>query len=194
MNNQISLVCIFNFLLTHPMHIKVLTFRRLFISGSKVAKTSQGSSESIKTISIVTLLFLPGTGIAVCQNSPCPRSPSWRPCLLKKTVFSTPFFCPADSSFKVDIAPSFIFYWILTIPTTVVIMSFGLLWTMKLKPSAKDSALHELVRPPQRKSAMTSWREWIMMAKESRTEDMSILSSKEMTLSDLTVHILGLYT
>jgi hypothetical protein len=68
------------------------------------------------------------------------------------------------------------------------------LWTIKLKPSAKDSALHELVRPPQRKSAMASWIEWIIMAKESRTEDMSILSSEEMTLSDLTVHILGLYT
>jgi hypothetical protein len=55
------------------MHIKVLTFRRLFIAGSKVAKTSQGSSELIKTISIVTPLFLPGTGIA---NAKTPLSPA----------------------------------------------------------------------------------------------------------------------
>jgi hypothetical protein len=50
------------------MQIKVLTFRRLFISGSKVAKTSQGSSESIKTISIVTLLFLPARELPYAKN------------------------------------------------------------------------------------------------------------------------------
>jgi hypothetical protein len=55
------------------MHIKVLTFRRLFISGSKVAKTSQGSSESIKTISIVTLLFLPARELPYAKN---PLSPA----------------------------------------------------------------------------------------------------------------------
>jgi hypothetical protein len=53
----------------------------------------------------------------------------------------------------------------LTIPTTFVIMSFWLWWSIKLKPSVKDSALHELARPPQHKSAMTSWRGSIMKAK-----------------------------
>jgi hypothetical protein len=38
------------------------------------AKTAQGSSDSVKTISILTLLFLPGTGIAVRRSSITARS------------------------------------------------------------------------------------------------------------------------
>jgi hypothetical protein len=51
-------------------------------------------------------------------------------------------------------------------------MIFWLWWSVKLKPSAKDSALHAIVRPPQRKFSLTSWREWTIEAKDAGHTDL----------------------
>lgn len=51
-------------------------------------------------------------------------------------------------------------------------MIFWLWWSITLKPSAKDSALHTIMRSPQRKPMITSWREWIMKAKDAGYVDL----------------------
>ncbi len=92
----------------------------------KAAKIAQGSSDSVKTISILALLFLPGTGIAVCQNSRSPLLSNVKLLLMKVDNIQHSFFPPSDSNFKVKIAPSFIFYCFWATPITTLSMIFWL--------------------------------------------------------------------
>lgn len=81
------------------------------------AKISQRNSDSVTTISFLTLLFLPATAFA--------------------TIFSTPFFKPSEAGFTLKVMPSIVYYWIVTVPVTVFIVAVWNWWRHRETKPAK---------------------------------------------------------
>lgn len=97
------------------------------------AKISQRNSDSVTTISFLTLLFLPATAFA--------------------TIFSTPFFKPSEGAFTLKILPSIVYYWIVTIPVTVFIVS---IWHWWRRRETKSGNSHIAIRS----ALLHPWSRW----------------------------------
>lgn len=76
----------------------------------------------MKAIALLTMVFLPGTYIAVCL--PCPiflneaLSQHWN----EQTLFAMPFFEFPTPSSDVNLKPHFWIYWAITIPLTLTVL------------------------------------------------------------------------
>ncbi|PVH80773.1 hypothetical protein DL98DRAFT_654467 [Cadophora sp. DSE1049] len=98
------------------------------------AKISQRNSDSVSTISFLTLLFLPATAFA--------------------TIFSTPFFKPSEVGFTLKVLPSVVYYWIVTIPVTVFIVSVWHWWRRReTKPGNSPITARPALSHP--------WSRWV---------------------------------
>jgi hypothetical protein len=47
---------------------------------------------------------------------------------LIQAIFATPFFHPSDSGAKLEVSPSFAYYWAFTIPVTAIVVFTWMLW------------------------------------------------------------------
>ncbi|KAH7350958.1 hypothetical protein BKA65DRAFT_499401 [Rhexocercosporidium sp. MPI-PUGE-AT-0058] len=114
------------------------------------AKASQRSSDSVTAISFLTLIFLPGTAIAA--------------------IFATPFFKPAASGVRLEILPSIVYYWIVTVPITVLIVSLWHWWrTRAIKIAESHTTAHSASWHRSSHRTTTQMKDHFKMSTERRS-------------------------
>lgn len=96
---------------------------------AKIAVSSARDSSAMKTLALITTVFLPGTYIAVKPNS----NPNvFLSLTLSQTLFSMSMFSWSQSSSQSDpssvVSHRFWIYWAVTIPLTVLVIIIWRLW------------------------------------------------------------------
>jgi hypothetical protein len=109
-------------------------------SSVQISANTQTDSAAMKTISVLGLVFLPGTFICVCASHPFP-SPKKQTNLYPKSLFSTTFFNFTPGS---DTSPQqwvmsdkFWVYFAVAVPITLITIACWFWWT---NVSAKRAA------------------------------------------------------
>ncbi|KAF8847793.1 hypothetical protein BDZ45DRAFT_606884, partial [Acephala macrosclerotiorum] len=95
----------------------------------QIAAASLRDSSAMKTISVLTILFLPGTFIAA--------------------LFSTGLFKFSDPSPGRLVSKDFWIYWAVTIPVTCILFLFWLSWLSKIRnqEEADNHVKHNISEP-----------------------------------------------
>lgn len=102
--------------------------RDLAADAKKLSETMRVDSSTMKSISIVTMIFLPGTAIAVRQ----PTTLTLLECQDIngiQSIFSMGSFFSTSPNGDLIISKQFWVYWLLTIPITISVFGFWWFWT-----------------------------------------------------------------
>jgi len=119
----------------HWQHVKLYSFTAQIDNSinAKIAVSSARDSSAMKTLALVTTVFLPGTYIAVSWNFQDHQSlrSDWR----YKTLFSMSMFdwsssskSTAQSDTPETVSRKFWIYWVVTIPLTLLVMVLWRAW------------------------------------------------------------------
>ncbi|RFU31736.1 hypothetical protein B7463_g4618, partial [Scytalidium lignicola] len=125
----------------------------------KLAVASKREGSSVKMLSLLGTIFLPGTYIA--------------------SMFSTTFFNFQNASdMNSDVSPRFWIYWAVTIPATLIIVSIWYIWERRresrydredvdLEKGSED--LERMIMEAMRKRTMSKASTWITKTNEKRS-------------------------
>jgi hypothetical protein len=92
-----------------------------------IAISSKRDSSAMKTIALLTMVFLPGTAIAVRTH----KNIRWLIANIKQSFFAMPFFdftVDVDGHSVVQTRPQFWMYWVITIPLTFSVLGLWVVW------------------------------------------------------------------